>query len=335
MSAADNVTNVSRASAQGLSMFPGADQFSALYPQVAQRNFSAGIPSSRMQDFIDYVTLSLKYRGLIYAKKTPGDCGGLGTATGGISGRQIVGLAGQASSLTVGGLGAVGVLSGAATFGIGAAITVAVAAISDIFQHHAQAIANEQSTICAVVNYFNEALRAVDQAVASGQISAGEGVTYLNQVANQAKTGLSSIEKVCNAACWFKGFIAAHQDFARQYYAAISPNSVGALRPGQAPTAFGSLPGGVPSTANNVAPSPPIRSLLGLNPTPVNSSANPVSGTVRSIAVQSNQTPTGQSGKLSDVPPAPSSGLGWGFFAVAATVLLLIFTGTKQAAAAA
>jgi len=312
---------------QGLASYDPNDPFASLYPAIIQRNMPANVDT---KGFAIQCEAMLRARGLIYAKQVDGDCGSSSAGNPGFTNSQITGLAGQASALSVGGLGAVGILSGAATFGIGAAITVAVAGISEIFQHHDQAVANEQRTICSVVNYFNGAKQQIDAAVLSGQITPGEAVTYLNQVANQAKTGLSSIEKVCNAACYFKAYIAAQVDFARQYYPSIAPNT-GQLRPGQAPTAFGSLPGGVPSTANNVAPAPPLRSVYGLNPVPVGSPVNPVSGTTRSVAVQNYRTPTGQSGKLADVPPT-SGNLGWGFFVVIGVVIFLLLGGTKAVA---
>lgn len=314
---------------QGLKAYNPADPFASLYPIICQRNMPANVDA---KGFMVQCEAMLRAGGLIYAKQVDGDCGAATLSGGPDSNSQIVGLAGQGAGLTIGGLGAVGVLSGAATFGIGAGITVAVAAITDIFQHHAQAVANEQRTICSVVNTFNAAKSLIDNAVMSGQITPGEAVTYLTQVANQAKTGLSSIEKVCNAACYFKGFISAQVDFARQYYPSIAPNT-GQLRPGQAPTAFGSLPGGVPSTANNPAPQPPLRSLYGINTVPVASPVNTTSGTTRSVAVQSWRTPTGQSGQLADVPPV-SSGLDWKFFAVIAAIIVAVLAGSQKAVAA-
>lgn len=313
---------------QGLKAFDPNDPFASLYPVIIQRNKPAGANSG----FDNACEAMLRAGGLIYSKQVDGDCGSAGVGATGFTNSQIVGLAGQAGSLSVGGLGAVGVLSGAATFGIGAAITVAVAGISEIFQHHAQAVANEQRTICSVVNYFNAAKQQIEQSLLSGEITPAQAVTYLNQVGNAAKTGMSSIEQVCNAACYFKGYINALLDFSRQYYPAIAPNT-GALRPGQAPTAFGSLPGGVPSTANNLAPAPPLRSVYGLNPIPVPSSVNTTSGTVRSVAVQSARTPSGQTGKLADVPPT-SGGLDWVFFAIVGVMIFLLLGGTKQIAAA-
>lgn len=312
----------------GLKSYDPLDPFASLYPSICQRNCPAHVALSHFSPSCEAM---LRAGGLIYWKSGYADCGGAGEGNTGFTNGQIVGLAGQASALSVGGLGAVGVLSGAATFGIGAAITVAVAGISEIFQHHAQAVANEQRTICAVMVYFNSAKQAIETALLSGEITPSQAVTYLNQVGNQAKSGLASIEQVCNAACYYKAYIAALLDFSRQYYPAIAPNT-GALRPGQAPTAFGSLPGGVPSTANNPAPSPPLRSLYGINTMPVASPVNTTSGTVRSVAVQSQRTPSGQTGKLADVPPS-SGGLGWGFFAAVAAVIVLLLSSTKAVTA--
>lgn len=244
-------------SAQGLLPYPGytglPSGFDNLYTIVATRNRPSGTNSGFMVGCV----ASLRARGLIYMKKNPGDCG---TPLGvpGFSSGQIVGLSGQAASGVIGGIGAAGVLTGPATLGIGTAVSLAVSGIESIFAHHAQAVANEQSTICAVVNYFNPLVKALDQAVASGQITPDQGVTYMRQVTQQAINGLQGIYKKCNAACYFIGYLRAHADFASSLYPILSPTPSGlaAQAPGTPPATFGMPPGGVP----DAGASAPLRS---------------------------------------------------------------------------
>ena len=150
---------------------------------------------------------SLRARGLIYYKNAPGDCGSPTPPGSAIGVPQIVGLGGSAGSGAVAGLGAAGILAGPATLGITAAISVGVGVLESIIGHHGAAVANEQATICAVMNYFNPLIRQIDAAVAGGSISSDEGITYLQQVVNSAKSGLNAIRKVCNAACFYQGFL--------------------------------------------------------------------------------------------------------------------------------
>jgi hypothetical protein len=222
--------------------------------------------------------------------------------------------------------------------GISAAVSLAVAGIEDIIAHHAQAVANEQNTICNVSNYFNTAKSQIDQAVRSGNISPDEGVTYLIQVANQAKLGLASIEQTCNAACYYRGFVQAFINYARTWYDSIAP--AGAMwpqNPGGVPTTYGTPPGGVTTSPGSPAPPPPIRS-QGWN---VYAPANPstIPGQVSSPVITANsQLPgnagasdylnlgynqqTGQSGQLADVV---STGVFPSWLLPVAVILIVVF----------
>jgi hypothetical protein len=223
---------------------------------------SAAPSGVRLADFKTAAEAMVRAGGLCYFKTNPGDCGSP-SALPGITSGQIAGLSGSAASGVVGGLGAAGIIGGAATLGISAAISVAVAGIEGIFAHHAQAVANEQSTICSVMNYFNPAKHAVDAAVASGQITPDEGITYFIQVANQAKNGLQGIMKSCNAACWYVGFVQAFINYARTWYDFIAPPFIAAQAPGGPPATYGTPPGGVGTSPGSPAPLPPLRSLPG------------------------------------------------------------------------
>lgn len=296
--------------AQGLLPYPGLTipGVDLPYTIVATRNNPTGKAT-----FVPPCEANLRARGLIYMKKNPGDCGAP-VGVPGFSSGQIVGLSGQAASGVIGGISAAGALSGPATLGIGTAVSLAVSGIEGIFAHHAQAVANEESTICAVVNYFNPLVKALDAAVMSGQITPDQGVTYMRQVTQQAINGLQGIYKKCNAACYFIGYLKAHADFASTLYPAISPNGpsgLGAQAPGTPPATFGTPPGAVPD-AGAIAP---LRStadpsfayqpgILGSSPNLTSNKLLPsgnVASTVDYLNSGYNQQ-TGQSAQAADVP---------------------------------
>lgn len=315
----------------GLLSYPGLPvpaSVEALYKVIATRNNPTG-----NANFVPPCEANLRARGLIYMKKNPGDCGAPAGVPGFGSG-QIVGLSGQAASGVVGGIGAAGVLTGPATLGISTAVSMAVAGIESIFAHHAQAVANEQATICAVANYFNPICRQLDNAVISGQITADNAITYMRQITLQAINGLQSIYKKCNAACYFIGYLRAHSDFASTLYPAISPfgaSGMSAQAPGAAPVTFGNPPGAV-QDAGGVAP---LRSaddplfaykpaVLGSAPTLAPNKLLPSgTSTVDYLNVGYNQQ-TGQSGQAADVPSTPIS-LTTLLLVMAAIILVAVF----------
>lgn len=307
--------------AEGLYPYPGLTSAmpDSIYDVVATRNNATGNPG-----FVAPCSASLRARGLIYYKKTPGDCGS-GARPAGFGSGQVVGLSGQAASGVIGGLGVAGVLSGPATLGIGTAVSLAVAGISEIFSHHATAVADEQGTICAVVNYFNPIVKQIDAGVASGQISPDQGVTYMKQVALQAINGLQTIYKKCNAACYYICYLKAHADFVSTFYAYLSPigPAAGAQAPASAPTSFGTPPGAVPDAgasaplrsswnpAQNYAPAgpPAVTAPIGRAPVLTPNQALP-SGNTASYVDYLNQgynQQTGQSAQAADIPALPLS----------------------------
>jgi len=336
----------------GLLGYPGLNvpaSFDSQYTIVAKRNR----PSGTSPNFYIPCEANLRARGLIYYKSNPGDCGGGSLAPGGVSAGQIVGLSGVAASGVIGGIGAAGILSGAATFGIGSAVTLAVAGIQDIFAHHAQAVANEQATICKVANFFNPVLRQIDRAVEAGAISPDQGITYVRQLTMQAINGLQSIYKPCNAACYFIGYLRAHADLVSSLYSVIAPAATGifAQAPGSAPVTFGTPPGGVPDTG--IVPAP-IRSLASNTYSPAGPGAvggiapaieenrllpsgNTCSmGSAGAISWQGagcspdylnrgyNQQ-TGQSGQAADVPPSIPINFTTILLGLLALILLAVF----------
>lgn len=313
-------------------------KYNSLDPNAAaiKAAVAASTPPGADSSYAIVCEAMLRSGGLLYWKNNPGDCPAP-TAPGGISSGQIAGLSGQAATGALSGIQAAGVISGPLTLGIGTAITSAVSAIESIFAHHAQAVADEQSTICGVAGYFNQAKQQIDNAVRSGQISPDAGVTYLTQVANQAKSGLSSIVKTCNAACYFQGFLQAFINYSRTWYDYISPsNMVFAQAPGGPPTSYGTPPGGVTTSPANPAPPIPIRASAASVYAPAGPNASGVTApplTANTVLPGNanaadylnlgyNQ-PTGQSAGEADVPP---SSINWNMIAAIAAVVLLLIT---------
>jgi hypothetical protein len=277
----------------------------------------------------------LRAGGFIYYKSSPGDCG-TPPQVSGIQSGQIVGLSGQAASAGIGVIGAAGIISGPATAGIGTAVSLAAAGITEIFTHHAQAVKNEQSTICAVAGYFNAAKKQVDTACYTGQITADQAVTYLIQIANQAKTGLASIQKKCNAACVYQGIAQAFINFARTYYDSLSPLTGPQLQaPGAPPSGWGTPPGGVTVAPGNPAPPQTTRSTFASTylpavpntAPPLIANANlPGSNAPDYLNMGYNQQ-SGQSGQRADVPPSNTNWVAIGAIASVIALVIVLYRG--------
>jgi hypothetical protein len=220
---------------------------------VAQNNVPPGAPS----DFVPYCTACLIARGIIYFKNVPGDCGSPTTLD--FSSAQLTGQAGQVAS-------GIAAMAGATLPGIGAAVT----AIEDIFEAHAQAVANEQSTICKVAGIINQVFAYYDTLVAQGRLDPSSAYSGMQTFLAQANEQLQTIFKKCNAACVYQGILKAHAQFAQTYYPAIAPIQASSHAPGAPPAALGTVPGGViqvgggstPAYGSTLEPEPQLAPVL-------------------------------------------------------------------------
>jgi hypothetical protein len=205
--------------------YNGNDPYAQVYKTIATNE----TPDKAPQGDAELIEACLRYRGILYFKKTPGDCG---TASSGISTAKLESLAGQ--TITQSGIPIVGsILSLFGSFGA----------------HHAQAVATEQATICQVAANANQGIPQLDAMVRSGQISAQDGIMYMGQAMQKLLEMLATIQKDCNAACVYASVVRAHADFAKIYYPDIgqttgagqlsSASSLSSLIPG---ASSGSLP---------------------------------------------------------------------------------------------
>jgi hypothetical protein len=288
--------------AQRLAQLPGMGLTDIGPGYSANMYATRSIPSGAPSDYPALCEACLRGRGFIYYKSRPGDCGSPQISATSIK-QQIVGTAGAAGSTI---LAASGVLLGVGLAGATLGIGVAVGAIEEIFQHHQQAIINEQQTLCAVSGVVNQTIAAIDSLVRSGEISPSQGQTYMQSLAQKVVAGLNGILKTCNAACNYIGVMNAHVDFANSYYDTIAPpGSVGAQNPGSAPTAFGSKPGGITSTILSPAAPPPIRAIAIVGDNALVSSAYDINR-----ATGSPQQSSGITGKSGETVPTIS--ISWG-----------------------
>lgn len=201
-------------------------KYTQLIATITARNSPPG-PATDCNWSTDSTMIHLALRGLFYQ----GPCG-----------QERLGTAG---ALVGGGLGTVSSITSNPAFAanpVGAAVSIGsgiVGSVLSIFTaHHVAAVRTEQSTICAVSDAANQGIPQIDAAVASGQISAAEGIDAMSQLVQQLKNALSQISGVgspghpCNAGCCFQHILDCHLDFAQYYYVDISPMPT-LNRPGQ------------------------------------------------------------------------------------------------------
>lgn len=99
-----------------------------------------------------------------------------------------------------------GALAAPVTLGISLAITGAVEIFTAIFQHHAKAVAQERSIICAVVRAMNDSFSVLDQAYQQAAVTPQQALDSLDKMYSDLKTTVQPILKNdsshCNAACY-------------------------------------------------------------------------------------------------------------------------------------
>jgi len=130
--------------------------------------------------------------------------------------------AGLALTGTTVGLTATGAVAAAALSPFTLGISALIGLFPIIFQHHAQAVAQEQRVLCASVPAANNTLQVIQNAVNSGQIDPAHGISALSSLLSDFTNTVSSIMKnnssQCNAACvWVKELTAIVAELTSQY----------------------------------------------------------------------------------------------------------------------
>ena len=172
--------------------------------------YYANIVNSPKGETYNYVISCLAVRRIIYAKGNPGYWPEVNSAnvtgncpkedSGIPSSQRVTGIAGAASS----GLGTAstlvsGALStalGIASFGAGL-LTIPLAIIA----RHAQAVKNEQTTLCAVSQAYNAFASNVEAELTAGKITADEAYLAAIQLREQLFQATRMVRKECNFGC--------------------------------------------------------------------------------------------------------------------------------------
>lgn len=190
-----------------------SDPFAAIYPQITARNKPSGLPSP---DFDNEAEACLRFRGLIYWKQTPGDCGSWTSRTSAIPTNASTTSQADVENISDAAISHIPVIGG-----------IIAAIFGGIFQEHEQAVQAEQTNICNVSLSANASIYSIDAAVAAGTITAAEGISAMQQVATQLIAQLQQTVKTpTDASVYYQGFLRAHVDFANTYYAALAPAGI-------------------------------------------------------------------------------------------------------------
>jgi hypothetical protein len=126
-------------------------------------------------------------------------------ATGAPSGAQTdLKLAQTSTGLALTGLQlatSAGVLAAPITMGVSIAVSAIVGLFSTLINHHAQAVAKEQTVLCSAVPAANNYLSIIAQAVSSGLATPQDGIAALESLKGDFRSAVGAIYNDCNAAC--------------------------------------------------------------------------------------------------------------------------------------
>lgn len=149
--------------------------------------------------FLEVVKSSLATNRITYCKQTAGDCGGTGFSLG---------------SQTQAELAAAGGLAQAAARDkepISSTVLNIVGSIVGLFgQAHAQAVANEQTTLCKVADSWNSWAQAIEYGLSSGNIALQDAINQLQQVYQTLSSTAGGVAKnTTDAANYYKAALDA------------------------------------------------------------------------------------------------------------------------------
>lgn len=218
---------------------------------ICQDVANNSIPTKAPSTFSLACNASLIIRGLLYFKSNPGDCGSPTSLD--LENASLTGFAGNAAGAglsiakSIAGVGSgIASMAGAVLPGI----SVAVSAIEQIFANHAQAVANEQTTICKVAGVMNQVIPYYDNLVRTGKINPSDAYSGMQSFIQQVDEALSAIMKSCDAACVYTAILQAHYTFVEKYYPLIAPVTATPHAPGAPPASTNTTPGGIVQAGN-------------------------------------------------------------------------------------
>ena len=134
------------------------------------------------------------------------DCSATGVSSNLKLAQTASGLALTGASI---GLVAAGTVTAAALAPFTMGISALIGLFPLIFGHHAKAVKQEQSVLCAAVPAANNYLQIIDQSVTAGQFTPQQGIDALNSLLSDFNSQVNSIRHgadptvsgECNAAC--------------------------------------------------------------------------------------------------------------------------------------
>lgn len=99
---------------------------------------------------------------------------------------------------------------------------IALPFIGGLFKHHAQAVAREQGTLCALIPQVNKTFVETDSAVQAGAISVADADAQIESMVSAFDEGVAGISQesasTCNAGCVMKYAVRAAADIHEQKY---------------------------------------------------------------------------------------------------------------------
>lgn len=190
--------------------FPVRFDVPTITPYIVDR--SAG----KNKNVHDMVTACLQLNRIPYCKKQIADCGTPTNASSGAA--QGFAIANQIGDI------AATAMTGVPVGGGGGLLSI----VAGIFQHHAQAVAKEQDTICLVTTTYNQFADQIEQMIKNGQIALQDAIVTLQKVYYQLVAQLAVIEgpgtSGCNAGCFFHSALDALLAFNKKYvYPSLVP----------------------------------------------------------------------------------------------------------------
>lgn len=203
------------------------------YTDCNQLNVYAARVTGNNSKFLQVVIASLSTNRITYCKARAGDCGSPGYAVGGGTTAAAYGLAKAAS---------------ADPEPISATATHIVSQILGIFgAAHAQAVANEQATICRVADGWNQWSQSIEADLQSGRINIQDAVSQLRQVYQALSNTLAAaIKTPGDAANYYKAALDALEPFNEEI---VFPSLAGSGLLGGAASSLGlTAPAGSPGS---------------------------------------------------------------------------------------